>query len=162
MGYGYVVGADDWNPLPNATVVWYFGHGITKHPVMHHNMNWNLGMLNHVSHANAKPNVPMNNQYACGSNADRSGVQNEIACVRLDGANEELIVAPVMTSLETAEGKTEYGNMPKGNLDITGDYFIWTTNLGAIAWRRFSSKSHPISYSNKSRDFYRRIGRPQS
>jgi hypothetical protein len=106
-------------------------------------------MLNHVSHANAKRNVPMNKQYACGSNADRSEVQNEIACVRLDGANEELIVAPVMTNLETAGEKTEYGKMPKGNLGITGDYFIGTTNLGAIAWRRFSSKPHPISYSNK-------------
>jgi hypothetical protein len=58
---------------------------------------------------------------------------------------EELIVAPVMTSLETAVGQTEYGKMPKGNLDITGDYYIWTTNLGGNRLEAFLVKvpSHP-------------------
>jgi hypothetical protein len=129
LGYGYVVGTDNWNALPNASVLWYLGRTVTQGPVVHHNINWNLGIMNHVSHANAKPDAPMNKQFACGSNADHSGVQNEIVCVRLDGANKDLIVAPVMTSLESAGGRTEYGKMPKGNLDITGEYFLWTTNL---------------------------------
>ncbi len=129
LGYGYVVGADNWNALPNATVLWSFGPPVTRGPVVHHNINWNIGMLGHLSHANAKPNLPMSKQYACGSNADRSGVQNEIACVLLDGSNKDLIVAPVMTNMETPGGQTDYGKVPKGNLDITGQYFIWTTNL---------------------------------
>jgi len=129
LGYGYVVGADNWNALPNATVLWSFGPPVTRGPVVHYNINWNIGMLGHLSHENAKPNLPMSKQYACGSNADRSGVQNEIACVLLDGSNKDLIVAPVMTNMDTPGGHTDYGKTPKGNLDITGQYFIWTTNL---------------------------------
>lgn len=130
VGYGYIVGADNWNPLPNATSTWLLGQKVTKGPVVHSNINWNLGALNHRSHTNAKPGVPMQDQFACGSAADRvSGVQNEITCVRLDGSDRQLIVAPVMTSLEAPGGRTEYNKQPKGNLDITGRYFLWTTNL---------------------------------
>jgi hypothetical protein len=51
----------------------------------------------------------------------------------------------LMTSLKTAVGQTEYGKMPKGNLDITGDYFIWTTNLRGNRLEAFLVKvlSHP-------------------
>jgi hypothetical protein len=129
MGYGYVVGSDNWLPLPNATVVWSFAPSLARGPVVHWNFNWNIGMLNHMSHQNAKPNLPRSKQYACGSNADRSGVQNEIACVLLDGSDKDLIVAPVMTNMAASGGHTDYGKTPKGNLDITGQYFIWTTNL---------------------------------
>jgi len=140
LGYGYVLGADNWNALPNATVLWNFGQTISRGPVLHHNINWNLGMLNHVSHTNAKAGLPMNKQYACGSNADHSGVQNEIACVRLDGSDKDLIVAPVMTNMETAGGGTDYGKLPKGNLDITGEYFIWTTNMSGNRLEAFLVK----------------------
>ena len=129
MGYGYVVGSDNWFPLPNATVVWSFAPSLARGPVVHWNFNWNIGMLGHLSHTNAKPNLPRSKQYACGSNADRSGIQNEIACVLLDGSDKDLIVAPVMTNMDTPGGQTDYGKTPKGNLDITGQYFIWTTNL---------------------------------
>lgn len=129
LGYGYIVGGDSWNLLPNASQTWLLGQTVTKGPVVHSNINWNMSVMNHRSHANAKPGVPMNQQYACGSNADNSGVQNEIACVPLDGSDRQLIVAPVMTDLEAPGGKTEYGKLPKGNLDITGEYFVWTTNL---------------------------------
>jgi hypothetical protein len=29
----------------------------------------------------------------------------------------------------------DYQRRPKGNLDVTGDYFIWTTNLGSTGNR---------------------------
>jgi hypothetical protein len=42
-----------------------------------------------------------------------------------------LIVAPNMTDLNAAGGGSDdYSKRPKGNLDPTGEYFIWTTNLG--------------------------------
>jgi hypothetical protein len=130
LGYGYVVGTAGYHPLPNASVLWFLGHTVTKGPVVHSNVNWSLSALNHISHSNAKPDVPPSRQFACGSNVDRvSGVQNEITCVRMDGSPEQLIVAPVMTSLDAPGGQIEYNKMPKGNLDITGQYFIWTTNL---------------------------------
>jgi hypothetical protein len=130
MGYGYLVGADKWNALPNATATWVLGQTVTRGPIVHSNINPNLDLVSHVSHANAKPGVAMEQQYACGSNAERvSGVQNEIACIPLDGSDRQMIVAPSMTSLGAPGGRTEYDKLPKGNLDITGEYFVWTTNL---------------------------------
>lgn len=35
-----------------------------------------------------------------------------------------------MTNLDARGGVEVYGKTPKGNLDVTGQYFIWTTNLG--------------------------------
>ena len=130
LGYGYLVANDSFNPLPNATLIWYFGRTVTKGPVVHYNGNWNMDAMNQISHSNAQSDAPLSRQYVCGSHAENvSGVQNEITCVRLDGSNDRLIVAPVMTSMETAGGQTEYGKLPKGNLDVTGQYFIWTSNL---------------------------------
>src|SRR5213592_4452921 len=35
-----------------------------------------------------------------------------------------------MTDLDAPGGGGDYEKAPKGNLDATGQYFIWTTNLG--------------------------------
>ncbi len=130
-GYGYMVGADNWNPLPDATLLWTFGPTIVKGPVVHYNKNWNLGAANHIAHGNAKPGVSPDQQFACGSHADGVvDVANEIVCFRLDGSLNNLVVAPVMTDINAAGGGDNYGKEPKGNLDVTGRYFIWTTNLG--------------------------------
>jgi hypothetical protein len=132
MGYGYMVGSDNHHPLPNATVRWNFEPTMTEGPVVHYNPNWDVAEINHTSHANAQRDVPPSRQYACGSDAGTRALQNEITCVRLDGSNEQLIVAPVMTDLDAPGGvgsDSHYAKQPKGNLDITGRYFIWTTNL---------------------------------
>ena len=140
-GYGYIVGNDEFNSLPHATIIWYFGPTLTKGPVVHYNVNWNIESMNYVSHSNAKPDVPLDRQYACGSDAENvSQVQNEITCVRLDGSTDRLIVAPVMTNMETPGGQTDYGKRPKGNLDISGQYFIWTTNLSGSRLEAFLVK----------------------
>ena len=71
-------------------------------------------------------------QYACGSGANRtnSARANEIVCFPLDGSLRVLVVAPVMTDLNAPGGGDDYAKLPKGNLDVTGEYFIWTSNLG--------------------------------
>jgi hypothetical protein len=130
MGYGYIIGGDGWNKLPNALVVYRFlPTFVSKEPVVFYNVNWKVSAANHISHSNAQAGVPMNRQFACGSNADRTAIQNEIVCFRLDGSREQLVVAPVMTNMEAAGGGIDYVKFPKGNLDITGQYFIWTSNL---------------------------------
>jgi len=130
MGYGYMLGADNHNPSPNATILWNFEPIISQGPLLHRNSNWDLAAINHPSHLNAKLNVPLSQQYACGSDCSKNNFQNEITCFRLDGSNDELIVAPVMSDLNARGGLEPYGRYPKGNLDISGQYFIWTTNLG--------------------------------
>lgn len=131
-GYGYIVGADNHNALPNASILWSLTPSPIQGPVVHYNANWNVGAVNHLSHANSKPDAPSSQQYACGSNGDTNyAVQNEITCFRIDNSHDQLIVAPVMTDLNAPGGCCDtYARMPKGNLDVTGKYFIWTTNLG--------------------------------
>ena len=55
---------------------------------------------------------------------------NEIVCFRLDGSLQVLVVAPVMTDLNASGGGDDYRKLPKGNLDMAGQYFIWTSNVG--------------------------------
>jgi hypothetical protein len=140
LGYGYILGADSWNALPNVTSTWLLGPRPSKGPVVHSNINWNINVLNHRSHTNARPGIPMEQQYACGSNADLSSVQNEVVCVPLDGSDRQLIVAPVMTHLDASGGRTPYSKLPLGNLDITGRYFLWTTNLSGHRLEAFLVK----------------------
>ena len=65
---------------------------------------------------------------------------DEIICFPLDatrnadGSLDVLVVAQVMTDLNAPGGYDldgdDYEKLPKGNLDVTGSYFIWTTNFG--------------------------------
>src|SRR6185295_8507639 len=82
---------------------------------------------------NARAGTPLGQQYACGSGANRvnSSRANEIICFRLDTSLDVLVVAPVMTNLDASGGGSEvYSKLPKGNLDPTGQYLIWTSNMG--------------------------------
>jgi hypothetical protein len=143
MGYGYAVGADNWNPMANATILLKFPVTRTQRPigpVVHFNKRWDIAAANHIAHGNARAGAP-ETQYACGSNASRvADMADEIVCFSLnanqyaDGSIDVLVVAPVMTDLDAAGGRDvsgdDYPQFPKGNLDVTGGYFIWTTNMG--------------------------------
>ncbi|MGH9256825.1 MAG: hypothetical protein ACRD3C_19870 [Vicinamibacterales bacterium] len=144
MGFGYAVGADTFNPLPNATILLQFPISSSTRPigpVVHFNKRWDIAAANHVAHGNARPGVHPTSQYACGSNASRvPDMADEIVCFPLDAARngddslDVLVVTQVMTDLDAAGGRDvdedDYEQLPKGNLDVTGRYFLWTTNLG--------------------------------
>ena len=140
VGYGYAVGADNYNPEPNATIVLKFPVASTTRPigpVVHYNKRWDLAAANHLTHGNAVNAAP-ESQYACGSNAGyQVDMADEIVCFPLDpnrnadGSLDVLVVGQVMTDLNAeGGGGDDYNKRPKGNLDVTGRYFIWTTNLG--------------------------------
>jgi uncharacterized repeat protein (TIGR01451 family) len=132
MGYGYVVGADNWNIFPNAFLLWDFSKDPLSGLLVSHNTEWTPPAPNHIAHGNARPDLPSDRQYACGSSASRAnGVwSNEIICFRLDGSLDVLVVAPVLTDPDAPGGGNDYRKEPKGNLDVTGQYFIWTSNMG--------------------------------
>ena len=138
MGFAYAVGHDHLNPLPNATVTWNLSPAPALGPADHRDYNWDLVQAQHITHTNAQPGLPKEQQFACGSNADRmTYAQNEILCFKLNGSLAQLVVAPVMTNLDASGGDAnptgaggDYDKAPKGNPDVTGQYFIWTTNLG--------------------------------
>ena len=129
MGFGYALGMDNWNTMPGAAITFSLP-GTFKGPTVYYSNNWNMNPINHVSHLNAKPGIPMTQQFACGSNVDYGSAQNEVVCFRLDSSHDQLIVAPVMTDLNASGGGSEYAKYPKGNLDISGKYFVWSGNMG--------------------------------
>ncbi|MBI3621533.1 MAG: hypothetical protein HY208_05025 [Nitrospirae bacterium] len=132
-GFGYLVAKDNWNNLPNAVRLWKFGTSpLGPGTVVYYDTQWLPESANHVSHTNANPLLPPEQQYACGSsaNATNGPRANEIVCFRLDASLDALVVAPVMTDMNAAGGGDVYSKMPKGNLDVTGQYFVWTSNMG--------------------------------
>jgi hypothetical protein len=143
MGHGYAVGADTFSAWPNATILLRFPVTSSSRPigpVLHYNKRWDIAAANHVAHGNARAGTPAD-QYACGSNASRVvDMADEIVCFSLDpnrnadGSLDVLVVGQVLTDLDAAGGGDlagdDYSQIPKGNLDVTGRYFLWTTNLG--------------------------------
>jgi len=133
-GYGYTLGQDAWNNLPNAFRVYALDQtSWASAPVVYNNMDWSVVAPAHVSWSNARAGAPLSQQFACGSGANRSNTSraNEIECFRMDSSLDVLVVAPVMTDLNASGGGTDdYFKMPKGNIDPTGQFFMWTTNMG--------------------------------
>jgi hypothetical protein len=143
MGYGYLVAEDNFNNQPGAVRVWDFNielkGGQPTSPVpgqgrlVYQLTDWVPGLAMHVAHSNSKPGVPLDQQMACASNANRENAArvNEIVCFRLNDSLTTLVVAPTLADLNaTGGGGEDYWKAPKGNLDITGEYFIWTANAG--------------------------------
>ena len=144
-GWGYMVAADNWHPLPGAFRLWKFAQTPLAGTVVYRNISWATVAPNHVSHANARRDVPPEKQYVCGSGASKNDAprSNEIFCFRLDGSMRVLVVAPVMTDMEAPGGGNEYAKLPKGTLDITGRYFLWTSNMGGGRLDAFIVKVPP-------------------
>lgn len=132
LGHGYMIAADNFASAANTWKVWDFAAAVPQGVVAYSNKDWNVVAPNHVSHSNATAG-PASAQYACGSSANRSSsaAANEIVCFGLAGNGKALVVAPVMTSLDASGGGDDYSSSPKGNLDVTGKYFIWSSNLGS-------------------------------
>jgi hypothetical protein len=143
LGFGYMVSADNWNPKPGAARTWRFdldvqgGEPVASVPgqgtLVYHLTSW-AAAVGHFAHGNARAGVPLEDQLVCSSSASRQLVPrvNEIVCYRLDGSRDTLVVAPNLTNLDATGGGTDdYNQLPKGNIDPTGQYFIWTTNAGS-------------------------------
>jgi hypothetical protein len=140
LGHGYAVGADNYNPDPNATIAIDLADTATTRPLgptVHFNKRWDIVAANHIAHGNAVKGFAPETQYACGSNASRvPDMADEIVCFGLDanryadGSLDVLVVAPVMTNLDAPGGGAgDYEKTPKGNIDLSGRYFVWTTNM---------------------------------
>ncbi|MGH9219247.1 MAG: hypothetical protein ACRD1W_08085, partial [Vicinamibacterales bacterium] len=142
IGHGYMVAEDNFNAQPGAVRVWRFDMDMRggqpagergQGTLVYQLSSWNSG-LGHLAHGNSRSGVAIEQQMACSSNAHRQSLPrvNEIVCYRLDGSLNTLVVAPNLADLNASGGGSEdYWKMPKGNLDVTGEYFIWTANGGS-------------------------------
>lgn len=132
LGHGYMVAADNWATEANTWKIWDFSKPELEGVPVYSNKNWDTFAPAHLSHTNASSAKSAQEQYACGSSVNRgTGVHaNEIVCFKLDGSGSSLVVAPTMTNLDASGGHNEYARYAKGNLDVTGQYFLWTSNMG--------------------------------
>ena len=136
MGFGYIVGEDDkWGSNPYGVRVWQFGTSMSSADgrVVYSMPDWNGPGVGHIAHSNSKSGAALGDQLACSSNAGGFSLArtNEIVCFRLDGTMQVLVVAPNMTDLNASGGGSDaYSKRPKGNIDPTGEYFLWTSNMG--------------------------------
>lgn len=148
MGYGYMVAEDNWAPVPGAMRMWKLDQTPLTGQLVYSMIDWGAD-AGHIAHGNAVPGVAPEQQYVCNSNATRVQLprSNEIVCYRLDSSGDVAIVAPVMTDLNAPGGGDDYAKRPKGNLDVTGRYFIWTSNMGGNRLDAFVVKvpSHLLS-----------------
>ena len=140
LGYGYMVAEDNFNSMPGAVRVWQLGqdlsgsdngHAAGQGTLVYELSSWSTG-IGHIAHGNSV-NASSTGQMACVSNASRDNLPrvNEIVCFRLDGSMQALVVAPNMTDLNApGGGSDDYWKIPSGNIDVTGEYFIWTANMG--------------------------------
>ncbi len=131
LGHGYMIAADNWANEANTQLLWKFDEYPMQGKRLYYNNEWSRQAPAHVSHTNSVAGLSPNNQFACGSSAHQgnSAHANEIICFGLTGSGETLVVAPVMTDMNSSGGGSTYGKAPKGNLDVTGRYFIWTSNM---------------------------------
>jgi hypothetical protein len=142
MGFGYLIAEDNFNRLPGAVRRWNLsldmrgGQPATvpgQGELVYQLSSWSSG-IGHIAFGNAKSGQSIDQQLACASNASRQALPrvNEIVCFRLDGSLQTLVVAPNLTDLNAAGGGSDdYSKLPKGNIDVTGEYFIWTANAGS-------------------------------
>jgi hypothetical protein len=132
MGYGAMVAADNWFPSGMAWRLWEFARDpLGPRTVVYSDPSWHVSSIDHVSWLNAVDG-PAAMQYACGSGTNRRDGPRvgEILCFLLDGSLRTVVLAPVMTDLDAPGGESDYWRLPKGNIDVTGEYFIWTANGG--------------------------------
>jgi hypothetical protein len=142
MGFGYLISEDNFNRLPGAVRRWNLaldmrgGQPATvagQGDLVYQLASWSSG-VGHIAYGNARSGQPIDQQRACASNASREALPrvNEIVCVQLDGSLQPVVVAPNLTDLNAAGGGgDDYSKLPKGNIDVTGEYFIWTANAGS-------------------------------
>ena len=146
LGYGYLVAEDNFNNRPGAVRVWDFNKdlrgGQPNSPVqgqgtlVYQIADW-MSLAQHIAHGNSKPGHPAGSAGGLRQQRQRARMLpriNEIVCFKLNGSLETLVVAPTLTDVNASgnggmDGEA-YWKFPKGNLDITGEYFIWTTNGG--------------------------------
>lgn len=165
QGWRYALGIDN-NGVnqPNQVSRCDYPSCFTSHNIYYDHPGsgaWEIESMRFPSHTNAVPTsvTPASSQYFCGSHASTFYTwANEITCALVVPGTpaRRLVVAPVMTDPNASGGNWnngDYGQEPKGSLDVTGRYFMWTTNLGGsrldafiveVPGQRLTDQSAPV------------------
>src|SRR5690606_1262810 len=63
LGYGYMIAADNYANDANTQKVWDFTSPTLKGTITYRNRDWGAQAPAHVSHSNARPDLPLDQQY---------------------------------------------------------------------------------------------------
>ena len=144
MGYGYAVGADNWNPLPNATILLKFPVTRTQRPigpVVHFNKRWDIAAANHIAHGNARAGAP-ETQYRLRQQRQsrrRHGGRDRLLLARRESVCGWIARCPRGGA---GDDRSRRGRRPRRQRrrlsagsrraiwTSPAGYFIWTTNMG--------------------------------
>ena len=137
-GYGYMVAADNWNSLPGADP----RVGVRTRLAARARRR-GCSCTGRTDWAQRdRPRVPRQRAARRAARPavrvrqrrqplERAARQRDRVLSASIGSLRVLVVAPVMTDLDArGGGADDYAKLPKGNLDVTGQYFIWTSNAG--------------------------------
>ena len=91
---------------------------------------------NHASHANPPAYPQSSNSVRRCRERGEAPRANEILCFRLDGSMRVLVVAPEMTNLNAYRRRRQLFEVPKGNLDVTGEVLHLDGQHGRQSARR--------------------------
>jgi len=122
-GFGYTVGEDDMRSEPGAMIRWDFD--VRQPQLQYFAHDWSP-TSRHVSHLNA-PEQRVFLSSTCRANSPRA---NEIVSFPLDGSQTCAVHAPHMCELGDQGSGDDYRRLPKGNIDPTGQFFLWSSNMG--------------------------------
>ena len=151
IGFGYMVASDNYNSQPGAVRLWDFNLDMTaasrrvRRGTGHARLPddiWDTD-VGHVASATRKPASRSASSTSCSAMpAARPAARERNLCFRLDGSLKRSSSRPISpTSNAAGGGSDDYWKLPKGNLDVTGEYFIWTANAGTSRSMRTSCAS---------------------
>jgi hypothetical protein len=133
------------------------GNGETQGGIVWRGPDWRThpsGTPSHESWMHAKPNVPLNEEFVCGASATKRiynwhgdhknwgtdwPFNGSVICFGATTQHADvkriptLVVAPAMSieGTRATRGLTDYNIQPKGVMDPTGNWFIFTSDHGA-------------------------------
>lgn len=132
VGYGWLIGEDDYAAEPGAFRLWELAPtGPKKGPVVYHQLSWDP-MTRYVAHGNAVNSIPGPQVALFTSTSTGSQPRgNELVLARLDGSLSACAVCPTLTDLNAPGGGDVYWRNARPNVDPHGKVACWTGNWGS-------------------------------
>jgi hypothetical protein len=149
VGWGFFIGEDNWGTHGQSLRIWDlsqpFGAGGGQGRYVHTMTQWLPDSYVQPTWAMGRPATlsTVGPQVGCSTSTAGQPVpliprEREIVCFQMDGSMRALVVAPNLTDMSASGGGIPYYKAPKGNMDVTGEYYFWIANMGGNRLEAFA------------------------
>jgi Bacterial Ig domain len=130
-GSGYIIATDNGRGRSGGVRVWRFDPNLPQGELVYGSASADGLDVGAIAHASAGPGVPLSQQHACApaTTTTTPAPAVEIVCFPLDPSGEVRPLAQGMAQPGTQRGASA-PELPTGNLDVTGRYFLWVSHTG--------------------------------